>query len=316
LRLILSDATGSATFDPDTDGGEDSCILTIFIGQEKPVTGHFSILRNQTSNLLGRSAEAKVARANWLKQFENALKVSGGDDDDDDGGEDEEKGGPSTLDWILHIITLPWKLLFALVPPPDYCGGWSCFVVSLLFIAALTALVEDTAKIFGCCWGIPDAVIAITAVAMGTSLPDTFASQIAAVQSPEADSAVGNITGSNCVNVFLGLGIPWSFSALYWMIHGRDADWDALYYSDATIPQRFRDTGAFIVHAGDLGVSVAIYVATAMFTLSLMAWRRRSVGCELGGGTALTQRLYASGFFTMWAVYVIACVCYICINET
>ena len=57
----------------------------------------------------------------------------------------------------------------------------------------------------GCVLGIPNSVTAITLVALGTSLPDTFASVTAARGSKHADSAVGNITGSNSVNVFLGL---------------------------------------------------------------------------------------------------------------
>ena len=38
----------------------------------------------------------------------------------------------------------------------------------------------DVASIFGCMVGMKDAVTAITLVALGTSLPDTFASKIAA----------------------------------------------------------------------------------------------------------------------------------------
>lgn len=55
---------------------------------------------------------------------------------------------------------------------------------------------------------------AITFVALGTSLPDTFASKAAAVQEKYADNAVGNVTGSNSVNVFLGLGLPWFIAAV------------------------------------------------------------------------------------------------------
>ena len=58
-------------------------------------------------------------------------------------------------------------------------------------------------------------VTAITIVALGTSLPDTFASKIAAVNEKTADNAIGNVTGSNSVNVFLGLGIPWIIAAIY-----------------------------------------------------------------------------------------------------
>lgn len=57
---------------------------------------------------------------------------------------------------------------------------------------------------------------AITFVALGTSLPDLFASKTAATMEKYADSAIGNVTGSNSVNVFLGLGFAWVVAAIYW----------------------------------------------------------------------------------------------------
>ncbi len=63
--------------------------------------------------------------------------------------------------------------------------------------------------------GLAPEITAITFVALGTSLPDTFASMQAARQSETADSAIGNVTGSNSVNVFLGLGLPWVIAASY-----------------------------------------------------------------------------------------------------
>ena len=44
---------------------------------------------------------------------------------------------------------------------------------------------------------------------------DTFASKTAAIQDETADASVGNVTGSNAVNVFLGIGIAWSMAAIY-----------------------------------------------------------------------------------------------------
>lgn len=61
---------------------------------------------------------------------------------------------------------------------------------------------------FGCVIGIPQEITSITIVALGTSLPDTFASMIAAKEDDNADASIGNITGSNSVNVFLGL-VSW-----------------------------------------------------------------------------------------------------------
>lgn len=45
----------------------------------------------------------------------------------------------------------------------------------------MTALVGDLASMFGCVIGLKNTVTAITFVALGTSLPDTFASKVAAV---------------------------------------------------------------------------------------------------------------------------------------
>ena len=38
----------------------------------------------------------------------------------------------------------------------------------------------------------------------------------AALEAPDADAAIGNVTGSNSVNVFLGLGLPWVMGSLYY----------------------------------------------------------------------------------------------------
>ncbi len=52
------------------------------------------------------------------------------------------------------------------------------------------------------------------------SLADTFASKVAAIQDDTADNSVGNVTGSNAVNVFLGIGIAWSIAGIYWESQG------------------------------------------------------------------------------------------------
>ena len=141
-----------------------------------------------------------------------AFLVNGGEE----GEEGEEGGKPSAFDYAMHIFCLPWKILFAFIPPTDFLGGWVCFFCALSMTGLVTAFIGDLASLFGCCLGISDAVTAITFVALGTSLPDTFASKQAAQMDATADAAIGNVTGSNGVNVFLGLGLPWLMGALYW----------------------------------------------------------------------------------------------------
>jgi solute carrier family 8 (sodium/calcium exchanger) len=43
---------------------------------------------------------------------------------------------------------------------------------------------------------------AISFVALGTSVPDTFASKVSAVQDKYADNSIGNVTGSNAVRIY------------------------------------------------------------------------------------------------------------------
>lgn len=119
------------------------------------------------------------------------------------------------MDALIHFFSIGWKVLFACCPPPHWGGGLPCFVAAICFIGALTAVVAEIAGAMGCVMGLKPGLTAITFVAIGTSLPDTFASMTAARNSSNADSAVGNITGSNSVNVFLGLGLPWVIAVIY-----------------------------------------------------------------------------------------------------
>ena len=120
----------------------------------------------------------------------------------------------SAMDALMHFCAIGWKVLFAFIPPKHIWGGWLCFSVSLAFIGGVTAVVGEIATLFGCVIGLKPAVTAITFVALGTSLPDTFASKTAAQDDKYADAAIGNVTGSNSVNVFLGLGLPWVIGSL------------------------------------------------------------------------------------------------------
>ena len=117
-----------------------------------------------------------------------------------------------------YHFKIDFQIIFALVPPPSIWGGWLAFFIALIMIGLLTAIVGDLAAIFGCLVGLKDSVTAITFVALGTSLPDLFASKQAAIQEKYADNSIGNVTGSNSVNVFLGLGLPWMIAAIYWNI--------------------------------------------------------------------------------------------------
>lgn len=306
FRLILSDATGGAKFDATTDGKEDANILTIIIeadeGQRNAVDAIAKKLRvNFDKNSIGTS--------NWKDQFVAAIYVNGSPEDQAEAG---------VMDWIMHGITIFWKLLFALIPPTDFLGGWLCFFVSLCGIAGVTVMIGDLAGLLGCSLGMDDSITAITFVALGTSLPDTFASKAAAVGDPYADASIGNVTGSNSVNVFLGLGLPWVIGSIYWAVEGMNDEWRARYgncsgCADANMPGVYPD-GAFAVPAGNLAFSVIVFCSCAVSLIGLLVIRRFKFEGELGGpkGPKIASSVFS---LFLWFLYVGLSWGYVIANE-
>lgn len=145
----------------------------------------------------------------WGYQFMIAIQL--GPTITEDGLVDDVTCGEA----VYHIFAVPWRVLFATIPPTHYWGGWASFCIALSWIGVVTFLVGEIATLLGCAVYLKPSVTAITLVALGTSLPDTFASKTAAESSEYADAAVGNVTGSNAVNVFLGMGLPWMIATIY-----------------------------------------------------------------------------------------------------
>merc|ERR1712193_496335 len=215
----------------------------------------------------------------WLEQFTGAFEVQ----EEGEEGEEAEEKMPSCGDYIMHFLTLPWKLIFAFIPPTAICAGYPTFVISILFIGLNTAVIGDIAGHLGCFIYLKDCVNAIGFVALGTSVPDTFASKTAAIEDETADASVGNVTGSNAVNVFLGIGIAWTMAAIY---------------TETVEGDYFR------VEVGSLGFSVTIFCVEALLAiLILMARRHPAVGGELGGPKAV-KTVTASIFVFFWVMYV------------
>ncbi|XP_045436636.1 sodium/calcium exchanger 1 isoform X5 [Pipistrellus kuhlii] len=257
--------------------------------------------KSTVDKLIKKTNLALVVGTNsWREQFIEAITVSavsgpavlqevgqppqppaapGEDDDDDECGEEKL---PSCFDYVMHFLTVFWKVLFAFVPPTEYWNGWACFIVSIIMIGVLTAFIGDLASHFGCTIGLKDSVTAVVFVALGTSVPDTFASKVAATQDQYADASIGNVTGSNAVNVFLGIGVAWSIAAIYHAANGEQ----------------------FKVSPGTLAFSVTLFTIFAFINVGVLLYRRRpEIGGELGGPR--TAKLLTSSLFVLlWLLYI------------
>lgn len=248
-------------------GANRQAVVTITNDEE------FAKLVDKVAGLINLNLDKmRLDTASWSEQFSKAMEPSG------------EDGTPSGMDYCLHFMSFFWKVAFAVVPPTKFYGGWATFFVSLSLIGALTAVVGDLASTFGCLIGLADPVTAITFVALGTSLPDTFASKAAAVNDDSADASIGNVTGSNSVNVYLGLGLPWTIAAVHAAMNDTE----------------------YVVLAGSLAFSVTLFCVCAVVCIAFIYARRLPAlaGAELGGKPGLKWFTFGL-FFALWMVYVI-----------
>jgi len=86
-------------------------------------------------------------------------------------------------------------------------------IIGLFGIIMGGKLVVNNATIIANLFNVSDNVIALTIVAIGTSLPEIVTS-IVAIKKGESDIAIGNVVGSNIFNVFFVLGISSTISPI------------------------------------------------------------------------------------------------------
>uniref|UniRef100_A0A672JSA2 Sodium/calcium exchanger 1-like n=1 Tax=Sinocyclocheilus grahami TaxID=75366 RepID=A0A672JSA2_SINGR len=112
---------------------------------------------------------------------------------------------------------------------------------------------------------------------------NTFASKVAAIQDQYADASIGNVTGSNAVNVFLGIGVAWSIAAIYHNSKGHE----------------------FRVEPGNLAFSVTLFTIFAFICVAVLMYRRRpDIGGELGGSRT-AKGLTTMLFVSLWLLYIL-----------
>merc|ERR1712168_689159 len=75
--------------------------------------------KNSVDKMMQKANQSMmVGTSSWWEQFTEAFTVQADDDDEgEEEGEEGEEKMPSCGDYIMHFLTLPWKLIFALIPP-------------------------------------------------------------------------------------------------------------------------------------------------------------------------------------------------------
>ncbi len=125
-------------------------------------------------------------------------------------------GGITRLDGVLLlaglIVFVAVAFLTGKAEPDDALPLPPVWQAALMTLGGLVVLVigarllVDSATTIARTYGISEAVIGLTIVAVGTSLPELATSVVAALRK-QTEIAVGNIVGSNIFNIFGILGL-------------------------------------------------------------------------------------------------------------
>lgn len=129
---------------------------------------------------------------------------------------DIDQNDKQTLsDRTLKLFSLPWYYAFKYTVPNCQEEGWEnwyfvTFTNSIAWIGLISWFMVEWPADIGCVLGIPSAIMGVTVLAAGTSIPDALSSIVVAKQGM-GDMAVANAVGSNVFDIWLGLGLPWLF---------------------------------------------------------------------------------------------------------
>jgi len=135
------------------------------------------------------------------------------DEDNKADGEEKEEEEEAPL---AKAIARPLQLIFECTIPnceEEKDKYLMTFFMSIVYIGVLSYFMVTWASKLGCIWHVHPAVMGVTILAAGTSVPDAIGSLIVAREG-KGDMAVSNAIGSNVFDILLGLGLPWVLSAL------------------------------------------------------------------------------------------------------
>ena len=160
----------------------------------------------------------------------------------------EDRDTSTPLDWVLGI--------------PNRLGTIVLFILAGVVMLPLGAqLLVDAAVVIAAQFDVPETVVGLTVLAIGTSLPELTTTVLAA-REKRSDVAIGAVVGSNTFNILAIMGVTASMSA-------------------APIP----------VSTRFLWLDVPVMLAsTAIF--AVVAWRARPAGRRTGIALLLAYVVY------------------------
>ena len=190
--------------------------------------------------------------------------------------------GPATC--VLNIITWPWRLLSALIPPPSLLCGTVSIIMTSGTIYAIISLVHDITVHLGCFLLLKDSIIGFVFISACLNLPHLVAAKVAAVEEETANLPLICLLTGKCLVISVGIGLPWRLvNLISYLKHGEDI----------RIPVDVRNLRKFI-----------LFVILGPLIVLILLLRRCFAGGELGGKTVF-KVITTIIFWVFWLVLVI-----------
>lgn len=138
--------------------------------------------------------------------------------------------GSLTINWVegLFLLAMAASYLVLTMKKNDSTGAgveiiqlplpWGktilFLIIGIIGLYLGGELVSNNAQVIAKAWGMSESMIGLTVVAMATSLPELITSIVAAIKK-NSGIAIGNVLGSNILNIFVVLGISGLITPLH-----------------------------------------------------------------------------------------------------
>lgn len=177
---------------------------------------------------------------------------------------------------VLRVVTWPVDRTLGLIPNPRDKPGWTLpvFFASLGLIAYACYWLVFAAEALAYSFSVPPAIIALTILAGGSSIPELISSAKVSRQG-RGDMAIANAVGSNIFDILISLGLP---VLLYCAMYG-----DLVGLGGATITS-----------------SIILLFATLVMVVGLLAAQRFRVGRVFGSFLVLVYVAYVAFAYLGW----------------
>lgn len=176
-------------------------------------------------------------------------------EDDADSNSGEEEGDSNDEEGMLDYFHKKMDRVLAFIFPSNE-HPYYVFWVSIFYIGLLSWVLVESAVAIAHLLNIPEAIIALTILAVGTSIPDCIASYVVAKKG-KGGMAISNAIGSNIFDILVGLGLP-IFLVLFFTGNGVE------------------------VATKELEVSTALLFASVIATAFVLWWRKWVIDYKTG----------------------------------